>query len=111
MNAEDRIRQLKQVPPLTKEEKRKKLMTAVMLSISTFISLLFLVYAFIQKQEADYQKEAAVKAQVIAEQNFKLAEEQRKLAQAAQVEAEHQHILAEQQHALALQALEDCKKG
>ncbi len=90
MNAEDQIRQLKQISPLTKEEKRKKLMTAIMLSISTFISVLFLVYAFIQKQEADFQKGAAVKAQIEAEQNFKLAEEQR---------------------ALALQALENCKKG
>lgn len=103
MSAEDQIRQLKQIPPLTKEEKRRKLMTGVMLSISTFISVLFMVYAFIQKQEADYQKEAAVKAQIEAEKNFMLAEEQRSIAQAAQVEAE-------QQRALALQALEDCKK-
>lgn len=104
MNAEDQLRKLKQIPPLTPEEKRKKVVTAVVLAISTLISVLFLIYAFMQKLEADAQREIAVQLKVEAEKQREMAEVNRKVAEYAQREAEVQRKKAEE-------ALAECQKS
>ena len=72
---EQRIKELEQKRKLQRARR-----TALVLATATIISVLFLIYAFIQKLEADKQREAAVLAQVKAEENFNEAEKQRKVA-------------------------------
>ena len=65
MDAEEQNRKLKQIPQLTKAEKRKKLTTAITLALAALISVLFLIYAFIQKQQADtFRKEAGLQQRI-----------------------------------------------
>ena len=104
MDADEQIRKLKQIPPLSKEEKRSKLKTFIVLSLATFISVLFLVYAFIQKLEADKQKEVSVQFIVEAQKQREEAEKQRAMAFAAQKEADKQRVLA-------IEALKNCEKN
>lgn len=104
MNAEDQIRNLKQIPPLSKEEKRKKVMTSIILTLSTIISILFLIYAFMQKLEADMQRKAAEEARIEAEHQRTEAEKMRLTAEYAKAEAE-------KQRALAVEALAACEKS
>ena len=99
MNAEDQIRNLKQILPLSNEEKRKKIKTSIVLTMATLISVLFLMYAFVKKLEAEKQTKIATKQRELAIQNFKKA-------QAAREEAEKQRALAEE----ALAACEKSKK-
>src|SRR5688572_12642477 len=108
MSAEDQIRQLKQIPLLTKEEKRKKLMTAVVLLLSTLISVLFLVYAFIQKTEADKNANLSIQLKIQADQMRVEAERQRIEAVYAQRQAIAAREEADKQRALAMEALENC---
>ena len=65
---EQRIKELEQ-----KRKLKRARITALILASATVISLIFLVFAFIQKSEADRQR-------LKAEDNFKLAEDQRKIA-------------------------------
>jgi Flp pilus assembly protein TadB len=104
MDAQDRIQMLKQIPPISKEEKSRKLKSSIILFFATLISILFLVYAFIQKQEADKQKEIAVRAMTMAEEQRAEAEQQRRAAEAARIEAVNQQ-------ALAAEALANCEKN
>ncbi len=53
----------------------------VILTLSIVISLTFLVYAFIQKAEADKQRN-------LAEQSLLMAESQRQIAEQSRLEAE-----------------------
>lgn len=39
-------------------------MTSIVMSLATLLSVLFLVYAFVQKLEADKQKEIAIKSRL-----------------------------------------------
>lgn len=96
MNAEEQLRNLKQIPPLTKEEKRRKIMTAITLAFAAAISVLFLLYAFIQKQEAEKQKELSVQLKAEAEKQREIAEHQRLLAEKAMEEAMRLRVLAEE---------------
>jgi hypothetical protein len=108
MKAEDQINMLKQISPQSNFEKKQARKTALVLAAATNISILFLIYAFLQKKEADKQAVHAeenrveaemAQAEAIAAQ--KEAEKQRAIAMSAQAEAERQHIRAEQ-------ALADC---
>lgn len=92
------------IPPMSKEEKRRKLMSTVALSLSTFISVLFLIFAFTKKLEADDLRKEADKQTQIAKENLIESQRQEKLAKEAKEQADIQR-------ALALQALEDCKRG
>jgi hypothetical protein len=103
MKAEDHIRNLNQIPPISKEEKGKKLRTSIVLTLSTVVSILFLMYGFMQKQEADRLKMDVVKFQKIAMDAQTMGEQQRLAAMAAQQEAEAQRIIA-------IQALTECNK-
>ncbi|GEM_PF-2368119 len=104
MNAEDHIQKLKKIPPLTKEEKRKQLTTAIVLALATLLSVIFLLYAFIQKLEADKQTALAIEMRMEAEKQREEAERQRLMA-------EYQKMEAEKQRVLALEALANCEKS
>jgi energy-coupling factor transporter ATP-binding protein EcfA2 len=102
---EQRIKELEQ-----KRKLQRARIVALVLSAATFISIIFLVFAFIQKAQADEARELAVanaaeatKQTAIAKENLalaevqrKAAEEQRKAAEAAKEEADRQRILADQ---------------
>lgn len=97
---------MNQTPQPSKSQGSGKNILLIVLAITT---LLFFVYGYIQKLEADKQREIAVKAQIEAENSFKEAEMQRSLAvhqmellMTARKEAEEQRLLAEQ-------TLADCK--
>jgi C4-dicarboxylate-specific signal transduction histidine kinase len=104
MNAEDQIRNLNQIPPLSKEERRKKIMTSIVLTMATLISVLFLVYAFMQKQEADKQRAMVVEAKMEADH-------QREEAVKMRLTAEYAKMEAEKQRDLAVEALAACEKS
>jgi WD40 repeat protein len=121
---EQRIKELEQ-----KRKLQRARITAIVLGSATIISLIFLVFAFWQKTEADKQKAAAIEAQAATEierqkavqnekaaleakaeadrqkdnaiQQQKIAEEQRQLAVANEKRAQEQQKIAEQQTALA----------
>jgi cytochrome c-type biogenesis protein CcmH/NrfG len=103
MNAEEQLNKLKQIPPLSKEDKRKRLVTAMVLALATLLSVLFLLVAFVQKQVAD-------KSRVEAENQRMEAERQAELAQQSRIAAEHAQLQARQQLEQALAELENCKK-
>jgi WD40 repeat protein/energy-coupling factor transporter ATP-binding protein EcfA2 len=110
---EQRIKELEQKRKLQRARR-----TALVLATATIISVLFLIYAFIQKLEADNQREVAISAQLEAEKNFKLAEIQRlaaetakEQAEKAQQEAERQQKIAEEQKILADRNAEEARKN
>lgn len=80
---EQRIKELEQ-----KRKLQRARITALVLASATVVSLVFLVFAFIQKANADKSSEIANLQRLKAEENFNLAEEQRKLAEQKRIEAE-----------------------
>lgn len=110
MNADEQLRRLRQTPLPTPEEKKRKMVSSILLTLATLLSVLFLVYAFMQKLEADAQREKAVVAQQQAEESFAEAERQRQIALEEKEKAEIAKLEAERQQAIAQQALDDCKK-
>ena len=104
MNAEEQIRNLKHIPPLSNEEKRKKIMTSIVLTMATLISVLFLVYAFVQKLEADKQRALAVEA-------MEEANKQRTEAEKMRITAQYQQMQAEKSRTQAEEALAACEKS
>lgn len=102
---EQRIKELEQKRKLQRARR-----TALVLATATIISILFLIYAFIQKLEADKNFELAearrVEAEdlrVKAENSFKEAEKQRIAAVAAEKRALDAKNEADQQRALAVE--------
>lgn len=114
---EQRIKELEQ-----KRKLQRARITAIVLATATIVSLLFLVYAFIQKGFADEAKNQALALKEIADENAKKAEaaaaeakkqegialaekavadQQRKLAQDNELKAIEQQKLAEQNAELA----------
>jgi WD40 repeat protein/energy-coupling factor transporter ATP-binding protein EcfA2 len=86
---EQRIKELEQ-----KRKLRRARITALVLATATVVSLVFLVFAFIQKANADKQTEIAKNNLGLAEEQRKVAEEQRKLADQKRIEAEEATALA-----------------
>lgn len=100
---EQRIKELEQKRKLQRARR-----TALVLATATVVSLLFLIYAFVQKMDADRQRDLAVKlkneaetaknAAVASERKAVLAKEdadrQRTAAEIAQKEAEAQKLIA-----------------
>jgi len=81
------------------EQKRKlkrARVTALVLASATVVSLIFLVFAFMQKSEADKQRDLAESQKVLALENAQLAEEQRKEADAQRRVAEVKQQEAEE---------------
>jgi uncharacterized ion transporter superfamily protein YfcC len=71
---------------------KKNVLIAVLL-ITTLTSFAF---AYIQKIEADNQREKAIVAQQMAEMQQQEAEKQRKMSQEAKMVAELQRVIAEE---------------
>lgn len=100
---EQRIKELEQ-----KRKLKRVRITALILASATVLSLIALVFAVLQKSEADRQRtlaeDNAKKAQeqtVRAEKNFKEAEAQRKIAEVRQLEAEAAQKAEAEQRATA----------
>jgi hypothetical protein len=107
---EQRIKELEQ-----KRKLQRARIVALILATATIVSLIFLVFAFVQKAAADTAREEAVKQKVIADQNAieakaqaeeakkqkEIADVQRKDAEAARLQADKNAELARQQEALA----------
>lgn len=89
---EQRIKELEQ-----KRKLKKARITALILASATIISLIFLVYAFLQKSVADEQTRIAQENEKKAEQAAIQANEERDRAEAAKREAEEQRLKAEEQ--------------
>lgn len=108
---EQRIKELEQ-----KRKLQRARVTALVLATATIVSLLFLVYAFVQQLEAKRQEQLALQAKDEALRLKDEAEEQRSLAlaekqraEAAQKEAEHQREIADQQRIIADQNAEKAR--
>ena len=79
-------------------------MTSIVLTLGTFMSILFLIYAFMQKLEAEKQTAMAVEAKIEAEKQRTEAEKMRLTA----IYHEHEAV---QQRKLAEEALVACEKS
>jgi WD40 repeat protein len=116
---EQRIKELEQ-----KRKLQRARITAIVLGSATIISLIFLVFAFMQKIEADRQFARAEEQRVVAEEqrvkavaNEKKATEaaeeakrQQQLAEIQRQEAERQKALAIQNEQKATEAAEEAKR-
>ncbi|HEU5147926.1 MAG TPA: High-affnity carbon uptake protein Hat/HatR [Chryseosolibacter sp.] len=109
---EQRIKELEQ-----KRKLKRARITALILASATVVSLIFLVFAFIQKSEADKQRDIALEQtklaesrKELAEKNFQLAEEQRKVAEDKQREAEEARLREAEQRKQADQARLDAEQ-
>ena len=86
---EQRIKELEQKRKLQRARR-----TALVLATATVISVLFLIYAFVQKLDADRNLIEAQRQEKLAKAAEKLADEQRIAALAAKEEAEEQRTAA-----------------
>lgn len=109
---EQRIKELEQ-----KRKLKRARIFALVLASATVVSLIFLVFAFIQKSEADKQRDIAIeqtqlteKQKLIAEANARLAEEQKKVAVEKQKEAEEAQLAETEQRKQAEQARSDAEQ-
>lgn len=93
---EQRIKELEQ-----KRKLQRARTTALVLATATVISVLFLIFAFVQKLEADDQREKAVIAQEAAEKNYLEAEKQKAAALVEKERAEAAQKVAEEQRQIA----------
>lgn len=96
---EQRIKELEQ-----KRKLQRARITAIILGSATIISLIFLIYAFIQKSEADIARAKAIEQQKQTEAQRLIAVEAEKDAKAAAEEANRQKVEAERQKDLAQKA-------
>ncbi|HYC86005.1 MAG TPA: High-affnity carbon uptake protein Hat/HatR [Chryseosolibacter sp.] len=110
---EQRIKELEQ-----KRKLQRARITAIVLGSATIISLVFLVYAFLQKIEADKAREQAQKNEQVALEAQAATEKQRQLAEAAKIDAEKQKEIAiiqqkeaERQKQLALENEKKAKEN
>lgn len=86
---EQRIKELEQ-----KRKLQRARIVALVLGTAVVICLLFLMYAFVQKSEADRQREAALVQQKLAEENAEKAKVAQKRAEEKEQEARRQTEIA-----------------
>ena len=86
------------------KQKERKIITALVLVSATVISLVFLAFAFIQKNKADDLQVQLLEMKIKAEQTAQEAKAQHALAEQSRREADLQR-------ALATAALEKCKNS
>lgn len=103
---EQRIRELEQ-----KRKLQRARITALVFGTLTVIALLFLVYAFIQKAEAEDQFNRAEAERARAEENYLAAEAARKEADQRRIEAEDARKNEEAQRLLADQARKEAEEN
>jgi WD40 repeat protein len=96
---EQRIKELEQ-----KRKLQRARIVALVLGTAVVICLLFLMYAFVQKSEADRQREAAEKNEQKAVAAQKVAEEQKIIAEEKEQEARRQTEIANTERSRAEQA-------
>ncbi len=96
---EQRIRELEQ-----KRKLQRARITAIVFGTLTIIALLFLVYAFIQKTQAETNEARAIAAQREADENRKKAEEQTEIALFEKEQAELQRRIADRERLRAEEA-------
>jgi choline-glycine betaine transporter len=104
MKAEDLNKKLNQQPQVDPEQLKRSRRIAIVLATATIITILFLIYSFLQKLEADKNFELAEKFRMEAQLAQEEAQMQRALAEATKAESEKQRQLAEQ-------ALAECEKS
>lgn len=104
MTAEEHIKKLHEKSKPTKEEIKRARRIAIVLAASTVVSILFLVFAFVQKTEADKLQELTLELRV---ELLEVKEQ----AEQAQQEAEMQRAFAFKAQLDAQQALEECNKN
>lgn len=99
---EQRIKELEQKRKLQRARR-----TALVLATATVISIMFLIFAFVQKLDADRQRDRAVVLQKQAEDAKLAAQESEKRALLAKEDADRQRLAAEQarKDALAQKAI------
>lgn len=95
---EQRIKELEQ-----KRKLQRARITALVLASATVISLIFLVFAFVQKTEADHQRDLADQQRVLAEENAAEAKKQQRNAEVQRAAA----ITAQKQAEVAQKLAED----
>ncbi|MBE9467440.1 MAG: hypothetical protein IMY72_03845 [Bacteroidetes bacterium] len=81
---------------LQKRQLRRTRVFALVLGIASIISLGFMLYSVVMKQESDKNRVLAEKQTVLANQNFKKAEEQTAIAKVKEKEALEQKAIAQQ---------------
>lgn len=91
-DTEQRIKELEQ-----KRKLQRARTTAIVFGILMVIAILFLVYAFVQRAEAQRQTKAAKDNLTLAEKNAKDALEKKKLAEEATAKAEAERLRAEEE--------------
>lgn len=79
---------------LQKRQLRRTRVFALVLGIASIISLGFMLYSVVMKQEADKNRVVAEKQTILAKKNFKDAEKQRAIAQEKEKEAVKQKSIA-----------------
>ena len=96
MKAEDLIKKLKEQPSVDPEQLKRSRRIALVLAASTIVSILFLIYGFLQRLEADKQFKLAVQYKMELIQAKEEAEKMKLIAEAAKAEVQEQRDLAEQ---------------
>jgi regulatory protein YycI of two-component signal transduction system YycFG len=76
----------------------------ILLFVFALMALLFFVFGYVQKQEADHQR-------LISEDLMEEVENQRSIAVQNEQAAKAARMEAEKQHVLAVQAMADCEKN
>jgi WD40 repeat protein len=103
---EQRIKELEQ-----KRKLQRARMTAIVMGSATIISLIFLIFAFIQKAEADKARAAADEQRILAVENEKVAKKQTEIAEHEKAEAIKARAEAEKQKSEAEKAKEEAVKN
>jgi hypothetical protein len=103
---EQRIKELEQ-----KRKLQRARITAIVLGTATVVSLIFLVFAFIQKSAADKARNEAIQAQVETLKQKQAAEKNAEAARVAEANAKKQQALAEEQKNAAIAARADAERN
>ncbi len=89
---------------LQKRQLRRTRVFALVLGIASIISLGFMLYSVVMKQESDKNRVVAEKQTVLAKKNFKDAEKQKAIAQEKEKEAVNQKFIADIQKKQAVKS-------
>lgn len=107
MNAEE---QLRKKPQPTKEEIRRARKIALVLAVSTIISVLLVVYAVIKKTETDREHALVLELRVQVQEANARADELQTEAMKNAERAGLMEVVAKQNEIAAKEALEECRK-
>jgi hypothetical protein len=103
---EQRIKELEQ-----KRKLQRARMTAIVMGTATIVSLIFLIFAFIQKTEADAQRKEAETQRIEAEKATNVAKKEKERAEHETQEAIKARAEADDQRELAVKAKESAERS